>query len=100
MTAVDTHATVFLSLDTLTPNRDVALSLPGDVARRYHALPIAQDNGRVTVVMANPADQTAREAVEAALTVKTRTPWRRLVGVRRPGRSGSNRCLAGGVVAR
>lgn len=71
MTAVDTHATVFLSLDTLTPNRDVALSLPGDVARRYHALPIAQDNGRVTVVMANPADQTAREAVEAALTVKT-----------------------------
>ena len=71
MTAVDAHATVFLSLDTLTPNRDVALSLPGDVARRYHALPIAQDNGRVTVVMANPGDQTAREAVVAALTVKT-----------------------------
>ena len=71
MTAVDGHATVFLSLDTLTPNRDVALSLPGDVARRYHALPIAQDNGRVTVVMANPGDQTAREAVVAALTVKT-----------------------------
>ena len=71
MTAVDGRATVFLSLDTLTPNRDVALSLPGDVARRYHALPIAQDNGVVTVVMANPADQTAREAVEAALTVKT-----------------------------
>ena len=72
MTAVDTHATVFLSLDTLTPNRDVALSLPGDVARRYRALPIAQDNGVVTVVMANPADQTAREAVQAALTVKTK----------------------------
>lgn len=70
MTAVDAHATVFLSLDTLTPNRDVALTLPEDMARRYHALPIAQDNGRVTVVMANPADQTAREAVVAALTGK------------------------------
>ena len=71
MTDVDGHATVFLSLDTLTPNRDVALTLPEDVARRYHALPIAQDNGRVTVVMANPGDRTAREAVVAALTVKT-----------------------------
>ena len=71
MTAVDDPAPVFLSLDTLTPNRDVALSLPGDVARLYHALPVAQDNGRVTVVMANPGDQTAREAVVAALTVKT-----------------------------
>ena len=71
MTTADGRATVFLSLDTLTPNRDVALSLPEDVARHYHALPIARDNGRVTVVMANPGDQTAREAVVAALTVKT-----------------------------
>jgi nucleotide-binding universal stress UspA family protein len=58
---------VFLSLDTITPNRDVALSLPGEVARRYRALPVARDNGRVTVVMANPADQAARQAVTAAL---------------------------------
>lgn len=71
MTTVDSHAAVFLSLDTLTPNRELARSLPEDVARRYHALPIAQDNGHVTVVMANPSDQTAREAVEAELLTVT-----------------------------
>ena len=86
MTAVDSHAPVFLSLDTLTPNRDVALSLPGDVARRYHALPIAQDNGRVTVVMANPGDQTAARGGGSSTDSQNRgRPWRRLVGVRRPG---------------
>ena len=52
MPTVDDHTSVFLSLDTFTPNRNVALSLPEDFARRYRALPIAQDNGRITVAMA------------------------------------------------
>lgn len=68
MVAADDSSTVFLSLDTLSPQQEVALSLPQELARRYRALPVARDNGSVTVVMANPADQDARQAVTAALT--------------------------------
>lgn len=70
MPMVDDRASVFLSLDTLTPNRDVALALPRELARRFRALPIAQDSGRITVVMADPGDQDARNAVTAALTTQ------------------------------
>lgn len=57
----------FLSLRDLTPDRVAARLLPLDVARRCRALPVAQDNGCITVAMADPTDRAAREAVTAAL---------------------------------
>lgn len=70
MAAVDARATAFLSLDALqlAPDRSLARRLPGELARRYRALPIAQDNGCITVAMADPSDQVARQALAAALT--------------------------------
>ena len=56
-----------LALDRLTVNPRVARSLPFDLARRYRALPVAEDSGRVTVAMADPEDAEAREAILAAL---------------------------------
>ena len=67
MAAADESNTVFLSLDTLDPQQDVALSLPQELARRYRALPMAQDGASVTVVMADAGDQNARQAVTTAL---------------------------------
>ncbi len=60
-------ATQPLTLDTLVVNPRLARRLPPAVARRYHALPVAEDHGHVTVVMANPEDALAREAILAAL---------------------------------
>lgn len=56
-----------LTLDNLPINPKVARRLPLDMASRYHALPVAEDRGRITVVMADPDDVAAREAVAAAL---------------------------------
>jgi hypothetical protein len=64
------HA-AFLSLRDLTPDLDAARLLPLAVARRYRALPIAQDSGHITVAMADPADSSAREAVTAALLARS-----------------------------
>ena len=57
----------YLSLDQLTANPRLAQRLPPDLAYRFHALPVAEDDGRITVAMANPDDPVAREAVVAAL---------------------------------
>ena len=48
-------------------NPNLARRLPPDLAWRFHALPLAEDHGRVTVVMANPEDAVAREAVVSIL---------------------------------
>ena len=48
--------TAYLTLDELTADRELARRLPPDLAWRYHALPLAEDNGRVTVAMADPDD--------------------------------------------
>lgn len=45
----------------------LARRLPAELARRFHALPLAEDRGRITVAMADPNDPVAREAVTAAL---------------------------------
>ena len=45
----------------------VARRLPAELARRFHALPIAEDNGRITVAMADPDDVVARQAIASAL---------------------------------
>jgi nucleotide-binding universal stress UspA family protein len=62
-----TVATQHLTLDTLVVNPKLARRLPPVLARRYHALPVAEDRGRLTVVMADPEDATARQAILAAL---------------------------------
>ena len=45
----------------------LARRLPAELAWRFHALPLAQDRGRITVAMADPNDPEARQAVAAAL---------------------------------
>ncbi len=63
----DDERTTFLNLTHLAPDRAVTQRLPLDVARHCRALPVAEDGGVVTVVMAEPADRLARQAVLAAL---------------------------------
>ena len=57
----------YLKLDSLAADPQLARLLPPEVAWRYHALPLAEDHGRVTVAMADPGDTVAREAVVTAL---------------------------------
>jgi nucleotide-binding universal stress UspA family protein len=56
-----------LALDSLTVNPKLARRLPPALAFRYHALPLAEDRGSITVAMADPEDAVARAAVAAAL---------------------------------
>ncbi len=57
----------YLTLDELKADPVLARRLPSELAWRCHALPLAEDNGRVTVAMADPDDAEARQAVVAAL---------------------------------
>ncbi len=57
----------YLSLDRLAFDPRLARLLPPDLARRFRALPLAEENGRITVAMADPADGQARDAVMTAL---------------------------------
>jgi hypothetical protein len=57
----------YLELDSLTTSPSLAQRLPPDLAFRYHALPVAEREGCLTVAMANPEDRTARSAVCQAL---------------------------------
>ena len=56
-----------LKLDSLAVDPRLARRLPADLAWRCHALPLAEDRGRVTVAMADPDDAAARQAVVTAL---------------------------------
>ena len=56
-----------LPLKGMRINPEVARRLPFDLACRYQALPVAEDDGRLTVAMANPNDMEARQAILAAL---------------------------------
>lgn len=67
LAVLDKQAAAFLNLKELTPDRTAARLLPLPVAKRCRALPIAQDNGCITVAMADPADHAARADVTAAL---------------------------------
>jgi nucleotide-binding universal stress UspA family protein len=67
MSAESSSKTLYLALDNLTTDRRLARRLPADLAWRCHALPLAEDNGRVTVAMANPNDVAARDEVISAL---------------------------------
>ena len=57
----------YLALDRLTTNPILAQRLPAELAFQYHALPIAEREGRLTIAMANPEDDAARAAVCQAL---------------------------------
>ena len=67
MTGIGSQKTAYLALDELTTDPRLARCLPVDLAWRCHALPLAEDGGRMTVAMANPDDVEARDAVLAAL---------------------------------
>jgi nucleotide-binding universal stress UspA family protein len=67
MIRVNGSQTRHLTLDSLDVNPRLARRLPPAVACRYHALPVAEDGGRITVAMADPNDAAAREAVSTAL---------------------------------
>jgi nucleotide-binding universal stress UspA family protein len=56
-----------LVLDDLVPNVDLARRLPHNLARQFHALPLAEERGLLTVVMADPDDMAACQAVTRAL---------------------------------
>jgi nucleotide-binding universal stress UspA family protein len=56
-----------LALDHLAADPKLARRLSPDLAWRFHALPIAEDEGRVTIAMANPDDAVARDAMRSAL---------------------------------
>jgi nucleotide-binding universal stress UspA family protein len=59
--------TPYLALDELATDPTLARRLPVAMARRFHALPLAEERGRVTVAMANPGDAAARETIERVL---------------------------------
>jgi len=67
-------------LQGMRVNPKVARRLPFDLACRYQALPVAEDDGHLTVAMAHPDDMEARQAILAALppTSPRRSETRRL----------------------
>lgn len=62
--------TSWLILDDPHLDADVARSLSAAVAYRHHALPVASEDRRVTVAMADPADVEGRAAVATDLGVE------------------------------
>ncbi len=54
-------------LQGICVNPEVARRLPFDLACRYQALPVAEDDGHLTVAMAHPDNMEARQAILAAL---------------------------------
>lgn len=57
----------YLTLDNLTTDSRLARRLPRDIACRLHAIPVAEDAGRITVAMADPDDVEAQNAVATVL---------------------------------
>jgi len=57
----------YLELMHLEAVPAIAGLLPSNLARRYHALPLAEDGERITVAMANPEDQEARKVISGIL---------------------------------
>jgi nucleotide-binding universal stress UspA family protein len=70
MKVSSSHPTQHLTLDKVVVDPALARRLPPVLAFRYHALPIAKDNGHITVVMADPDDRTACEAIATSLGTK------------------------------
>lgn len=64
-----TRKAEFLSVGRLETDPRLARRIPLHLARRLHALPVAEQDGRVTVAMADPDDQSARAAIQTALGI-------------------------------
>lgn len=56
-----------LELIDIVSDPKLAKCLPYELAFRYHALPLVEENGVITVAMANPEDEQAREIISKAL---------------------------------
>ena len=67
MQSSGTFRAAFLALDKLEADPRLARRIPLQLARRFHALPVAEKDGCVTVAMADPDDQGARAAIQTAL---------------------------------
>lgn len=67
MTGPHSGETAFLAIEKIVADPAVARRLPVDVALRFHALPLAEDEGQITVAMADPDNTTAQEAIASAL---------------------------------
>ena len=65
------NETQFLEISKFAALPRLAMQLPCDLAYRYHALPVAKEGECITVAMADPNDQMAREAISAALGTST-----------------------------
>jgi len=57
----------YLQLDCIKTDVQLMKLLPSDIARRYHALPVATAGGKITIAMASPEDTTASAAVASAI---------------------------------
>ena len=57
----------YLLLDCIKTDIQLMKLLPPDIARRYHALPVATAGGKITIAMASPEDTTASAAVASAM---------------------------------
>lgn len=58
---------ISLEVRNLRIEPHLARRLPASLARRYHAIPVAEENGKITVVMADPDDLGAKKAVISSL---------------------------------
>lgn len=56
-----------LQMKTLQTNPGLMRLIPGDIARRYQALPISMDGTRITIAMAHPEDTVACQVVESVV---------------------------------
>ena len=61
----------YLEFDNMEVIPRIARLLPRELASRYHALPVADDGKRITVAMADPDNDEAREAIIAVLGPST-----------------------------
>jgi nucleotide-binding universal stress UspA family protein len=57
----------FLMLDNIVLDPGLVRRVPPDLARQYHLLPVAEEDGHLTVAMADPDDPKAQGAIAATL---------------------------------
>ena len=70
MTVSNPDATRHLTLDSPAIIPRLVRRLPPALAFRFHALPLAEGKGYITVAMADPDDAEARAALAAALGMR------------------------------
>jgi len=57
----------YLKIASIDSYPRLAGKLPAQLARQYHAIPIAADLARLTIAIADPDDPAAREAIQSAV---------------------------------